>query len=64
MSDENQKHCVKLEQRENIFVTGVNDVISFNEDMIVIDTNMGVLVIGGQLIKIKLRFLAKYLNRI
>ena len=48
MSDENQKHCVNLEQRENIFISGVNDVISFNEDMIVIDTKMGVLVIGGQ----------------
>ena len=48
MPDENQKHCVRLEQRENIFITGVNDVISFNEDMIVIDTQMGVLVIGGQ----------------
>lgn len=48
MPDENQKHYVKLEQRENVFITGVNDVISFNEDMIVIDTQMGVLVIGGQ----------------
>ena len=48
MVDEGQKHCIKLEQRENIFITGVNDVISFNEDMIVIDTKMDVLVIGGQ----------------
>lgn len=48
MGDEGQKHSVKLEQRENIFITGVNDVISFNEDMIVIDTKMDVLVIGGQ----------------
>jgi len=42
-----KKHTVTLERRENISVTGILDVISFDEDTVVVDTSMGVLVLRG-----------------
>ena len=41
------KHSVTLERRENISVSGVLDVISFDEEMIVIDTDLGILILKG-----------------
>ena len=37
-----------MENREKIAVTGVIDVISFDEDVIVSETEMGVLIIKGE----------------
>lgn len=41
------KHCVIIDQRENISITGVNDVISFDEEAIVAHTEMGIIVLKG-----------------
>lgn len=41
------RHTVTMENREKISVTGVIDVLSFDEESIVADTDMGVLVIHG-----------------
>ena len=41
------KHRVSLDERENITVTGVTELISFDEESIVCDTQMGVMVIHG-----------------
>lgn len=41
------KHSVIMEQRENISITGVIDVISFDEEAIVSETEMGVLILKG-----------------
>lgn len=41
-------HTIKMEQRENIFITGVNDVISFDEEAVIADTQMDILIIRGQ----------------
>ena len=41
------KHTVKMERRENINVTGVLDVISFDEESIVVDTEQGILILKG-----------------
>ena len=41
------KHSVTLDRRENISVTGVLDVISFDEEAIVIDTELGILILKG-----------------
>ena len=43
----NSKHTVVMERRENLEITGVNDVISFDEETIIVDTEMGVLVLRG-----------------
>ena len=40
-------HRITLEGRNKLTVTGVVDVESFDETMIVLDTNRGILVIRG-----------------
>ena len=40
-------HKVTLENRNKLTVTGVTDVESFDESMIVLQTGMGVMVIRG-----------------
>lgn len=40
-------HKVTLEGRSKLTVSGVTDVESFDENMIVLDTNRGVMVIRG-----------------
>ena len=42
-----QRHTVTLEQRENIGVTGVLDVVSFDEESLIIDTELGILILRG-----------------
>lgn len=41
-------HKVELYNREKGTMTGVLDVISFDENMIVLDTDMGLLTIKGK----------------
>ncbi len=43
-----QKHTVSLEQRERLKITGVIDVVSFDEESIVAETDMGMLIIRGR----------------
>ena len=42
------KHKLTIEHRENVAVTGVVDVISFDEEQVVCDTDMGVLILRGE----------------
>jgi sporulation protein YabP len=42
------RHNVLMENRSNITVTGVTDVISFDEETIVADTEMGVFILRGR----------------
>ena len=42
-----QNHSVKIDNRENIFMTGVNDLVSFDEETIVVDTKMETMIIHG-----------------
>jgi len=41
------KHRIVVEEREDITITGVTEVISFDEESIVCDTHMGVMVLHG-----------------
>ncbi len=45
-------HKVVIEQRERFSVTGVTDVVSFDEECVVCDTEMGVLVFKGSGMKV------------
>jgi len=50
MADERKftgRHNITVERRENVSITGVLDVISFDEETIVCETEMGVLVLRG-----------------
>ncbi len=41
------RHTIVMEQRESVSITGVMDVISFDEETIIAETELGVLVIKG-----------------
>ena len=43
----NAKHSVLMENRERLTISGVVDVLSFDEETIVSDTEQGVIVIHG-----------------
>jgi sporulation protein YabP len=49
MSEERRasKHKLTIEHKENVTITGVVDVISFDEEQVVCDTDMGVLILRG-----------------
>ncbi|MCL2170699.1 MAG: sporulation protein YabP [Defluviitaleaceae bacterium] len=40
-------HKLICENRENLGITGVTDVISFDEEQVICDTDMGVLILRG-----------------
>ena len=41
------KHSIMIDRRENISLTGVIDVISFDEETIVCETELGLVIIKG-----------------
>lgn len=41
------KHRIIVNNREEMIITGVLDVVSFDEDAVVIETEMGILEIKG-----------------
>lgn len=41
------KHKLVVNQRESVAITGVLDVISFDEEQVVCETDMGVLILRG-----------------
>jgi len=44
----NQKHTIVLDERQKLNVTGVLDVLNFDEEIIVMETTMGMLSIEGE----------------
>ncbi|MDR3091530.1 MAG: sporulation protein YabP [Clostridiales bacterium] len=45
--DKRARHSLTIEQKENVSITGVLDVLSFDEENVIADTEMGVLIIKG-----------------
>ena len=45
--DKKNQHNINILDRTNIKMTGVLDVISFDEEMIVSETELGVLILKG-----------------
>ena len=41
------RHKLVVDQRESVAISGVLDVISFDEEQVVCDTDLGVLVLRG-----------------
>lgn len=41
------RHSLSIDRRESVTVTGVIDVISFDEESVIGETEMGVIVIRG-----------------
>lgn len=46
------EQCLTLNNRKNLSITGANDVLAFSDSTIELDTNMGVLVIKGDGLRI------------
>ena len=47
------RHSVQLDRRENAIVTGVTDVISFDEESVIGETEMGIIIIKGANLHVK-----------
>lgn len=53
MTEEAMPHGLTLKQRKSLSVTGVSEVLSVEEDAVVVKTALGTLVIQGQGLKIR-----------
>jgi sporulation protein YabP len=47
------RHSVTIEKRESISVSGVIDVISFDEESIISETELGIIIIRGVNLHVK-----------
>ncbi len=48
-----QLHRLTLDQREKLIVTGVTEVVSFDEDAVVLHTQLGMLTVQGKQLQLK-----------
>ena len=53
MTEEQFPHKLTLQERKNLTMTGVAEVISFDESLVVLNTSLGVLTVQGQELKLK-----------
>jgi len=47
------RHSIQIDRRENITVSGVTDVISFDEESVICESEMGVIIIKGANLHVK-----------
>lgn len=53
MTQEQMPHVLQLKERQQLTVTGVTEVASFDENTVVIQTTLGTLIIQGQQLQLK-----------
>ncbi len=53
MAQQQLPHGLSLRQRQSLSVTGVTEVVSFDETAVVLGTEMGTLVVQGQELQLK-----------
>lgn len=53
MTEQQFPHKLTLNERKNLTMTGVTEVVSFEETAVVLKTGLGVLTIQGQDLKLK-----------
>ena len=46
-------HALKLDERKKLTMTGVTEVVSFDETAVVLQTGLGVLMVHGQGLQLK-----------
>ena len=49
-----QHHKLTLEQRQKLVITGVAEVVSFDEDAVLLRTALGTLLVQGQQLQLNL----------
>ncbi len=45
--EEVKRHSISMENREKLTITAVEDVVSFDEEKVLVDTSMGVMTVLG-----------------
>ena len=53
MAEQNLPHKLTLDERKNLTMTGATEVVSFDENTVVLRTGLGTLVIQGQQLQLK-----------
>ena len=53
MAENQMPHKLSLEERSRLTMTGVSEVVSFQENSVVLHTSLGTLIIQGNDLKLK-----------
>ncbi len=53
MAQEQLPHKLQLNERRNLTMSGVTEVVSFDDTMVVLQTSLGTLVVQGQGLQLK-----------
>jgi len=53
MTEDTFPHKLTLNERKNLTMTGVTEVVSFEESMVVLKTSLGLMTVQGQDLKLK-----------
>ena len=53
MAEQETEHGLSLEQRRNLTMTGVSEVVSFDDAAVVLRTGLGTLTVQGQGLRLK-----------
>ncbi len=48
-----ESHSLRLTERKSLSVTGVTEVVRFDEDAVVLQTDMGMLTVQGEQLQLK-----------
>ena len=53
MTEQQPNHAMTLEQRKNLAMTGVSEVVSFDDTAVVLRTALGTLTVQGRDLRLK-----------
>ena len=53
MAEDHLPHKLQLSERKSLTMTGVTEVVSFDETAVVLQTSLGLLVVQGQQLQLK-----------
>jgi len=53
MAEEHLPHKLQLNERSQLTMTGVTEVVSFDETLVVLQTSLGMLTVQGQELQLK-----------
>lgn len=53
MAEEHLPHKLQLSERKTLSMTGVTEVVSFDETCVVLQTSLGLLIVQGQQLQLK-----------
>ena len=53
MAEEHLPHKLQMNERKSLTMTGVTEVVSFDESAVVLQTSLGLLIVQGQQLQLK-----------